>query len=183
MVSSREKIGIIIVIILIISLIAYNFTKTAGVEQNTPVNTSFFSANGVSFEYPSSWSITTEKQGDDTFIVGLKDESSLFNMPPFQLQITPNYGMSEEGLKKQLENTVPSDGWSKVSNSTIIIDGKTAYLEVFNVKSIWPPVWDDKLEIITLANNNNTYTILLEAPQDQFDKEHFNILLNSFKIE
>lgn len=92
--------------------------------------------------------------------------------------------MSEEVLKKQLENTVPSDGWSKVSNSTIIIDGKTAYLEVYNVKSIWPPVWDDKLEIITFANNNNTYTILLEAPpQDQFDKEQFNILLNSFKIE
>nr|WP_319373372.1 PsbP-related protein [uncultured Methanobacterium sp.] len=183
MVSSREKIGIIIVIILIISLIAYNFTKTGGIEQNTPVNTSFFSANGVSFEYPSSWRITTEKQDDDTFIVGLKDDSSLFKMPPFQLQITPNYGISEEGLKKQLENTVPSDGWSKVSNSTIIIDGKTAYLEVFNVKSIWPPVWDDKLEIITLANNNSTYTILLEAPQDQFNKEHFDILLNSFKIE
>lgn len=183
MVSSKEKIGIIIASILIFIVIIYNFSWTGSAETANPVSTSFFSSSGVSFEYPSTWTISTQKSGDDTIISGVKNEFSLFNMAPFTVQITPNYGMSEEGLKKQMENTVPSDGWSKVSNSTISIDGKTAYLEVFDVTSIWPPVWNDKLEIITFAKNKNTYIILLEAPKDKFDEEHFDIILNSLKIE
>ena len=183
MVSSKEKIGIIIASILIFILIIYNFSWTGSAETANPVSTSFFSSSGVSFEYPSTWTISTQKSGDDTIISGVKNEFSLFGVAPLTVQITPNYGISEEGLKKQMENTVPGDGWSKVSNSTTIIDGKTAYVEVYEVNSIWPPVWNNKLEIITLAKDNNTYTILLQASKDKFDEEHFEIILNSFKID
>jgi hypothetical protein len=61
-------------------------------------------------------------------------------MAPFTLQITPDYGISNEGLKAQIGNTLPADGWSKVSNSTTSIVGEKAFVEVYDVTSIWPPV-------------------------------------------
>lgn len=194
MVQNKEKISIIIVIFLVIILVGYNLSSnpnkdSTSTEEKTSKNitTSVYSSDGVSFQYPSSWNINKELNGNDTIISGYIENFSLFNIAPFNLQISPNYGMSDDDFKEQMQNTANGNGltdiWSKVSNSTIEIAGKSAYLEIFNVYSIWPPIWNHKVETITFTKNNYTYSIILEAPQDEFSKDGFDIILNSFKVE
>lgn len=174
---SIEKIGKIMVGFLVLILIA------PGVVSAHENNTSTYSVNGISFNYPSSWIISYDERNTSNIISASKPEFSFLSVAPFQVQITPNYGISEEGMETQINATIYPVGWTKVSNQTITIDGQDAYLQVFDVYSIWPPMWGYKVEIITFSKNNNTYELLFEAPAEEFDNENFQVIIDSFKVE
>jgi len=176
---SKGKIGKILVSFLILVLIT-QFTEVAIASDG---NTNSYSVNGISFDYPSSWTMSYEERNSSNFISASKPEFSFLSMSPFQMQITPNYGISEEGMENQMNTTIYPLGWTKVSHQNITIDGQDASLQVFDVYSIWPPMWGYKVEIITFSKNNNTYELLFEAPKKEYDNENFQVIIDSFKVE
>lgn len=175
--GSGEKIGKILVSFLILLLIA-QFTEVATASDG---NTNSYSVNGISFDYPSSWIISYEERNSSNTISASKSEFSFLSMSPFQVQIT--HGILEEGMENQMNTTIYPIGWTKVSNQNITIDGQDAILQVFDVYSIWPPMWGYKVEIITFSKNNNTYELLFEAPKEEYDNENFQVIKDSFKVE
>lgn len=177
MMLSTEKIGKILAGFLVLISIA------PGMVSGTDNSTSSYSVNGISFDYPSSWTISYEERNSSNIISASKPEFSFLSVSPFQVQITPNYGISEEGVESQINTIIYPVGWTKVSNQTITIDGQDAYLQVFDVYSIWPPMWGYKVEIITFSKNNNTYELLFETPREEFDNENFQVIIDSFKVE
>jgi hypothetical protein len=177
MMGSIKKIGKILAGVLVLILIAPRMVSAA---ENS---TSSYLVNGISFNYPSSWIISYDERNTSNIISASKPEFSFLSVAPFQVQITPNYGISKEGVETQINTIIYPVGWNKVSNQTITIDGQDAYLQVFDVYSIWPPMWDYKVEIITFSKNNNTYELLFESPRDEFDNENFQVIIDSFKVE
>jgi len=161
-----------------------NDTSYVNISANTPTKT--YSAYGVSFKYPSSWSAESENESGSNMIFAFKEIS--FNNVQFQIQILPNNGMSEEEAIRQIQdgNLIHSTiypSWEKKSSYTMTIDNKTAYEDIFLVNdSHFSKIM--RIAQITLVKNDNTYLILLQAPDEEFDKEkpYFAIILNSLKF-
>lgn len=161
-----------------------NDTSYANINANTPTKT--YSAYGISFKYPSSWSAESENESGSNMIFALKEIS--FNNVQFQIQILPNNGMSEKEAIRQIQdgNSVQSTispSWEKKSSYTMTIDNKTAYEDIFLVNnSHFSKIM--RIAQITLVKNDKTYLILLQAPDEEFDNEKpsFAIILNSLKF-
>ncbi len=170
--------GIIIVILVFIVLTSgctsiNDFIKSSG-------NGSFSEYN-VSFNYPNGWFAFADNQTGGKSISVSKDSS--FNGVQFNLQIMNNNGLSEKGIINQMENS-KTPGWRKISNSTLTIDGKKAYKDVFIYKN-GDSNQNMRFEQIYFVKNSKTYLILLQATDKDFDKErqNFDIILNSLKIQ
>ncbi len=161
-----------------------NDTSYVNISANTPTKT--YSAYGVSFKYPSSWSAESENESGSNMIFAFKEIS--FNNVQFQIQILPNNGMSEEEAIRQIQDgnlvqSAISPSWEKKSSYTMTIDNKTAYEDIFRVnESHFSKIM--RISQITLVKNDKTYLILLQAPDEEFDKEkpYFAIILNSLKL-
>lgn len=98
--------------------------------------------------------------------------------------ISVNSSPSEQEIVDIMQDsTDPS--WNEISNSTVTVDGKTAYETTYMVNSLIPPVIDQKLEQIVLVKNGKTYLLIIQAQNWDFDneKQNFNIILDSFKVQ
>jgi len=95
-----------------------------------------------------------------------------------------NSSVSDQEIADIMRNSVEF-GWNEISNSTITIDGKTAYETTFMVNSLSPPIIDKRFEQIIFVKNGYTYVMFLQAQDWDFDKEKqsFDIILNSFKVQ
>ena len=144
-------------------------------------STKTFSGYGVSFEYPSSWYVYPDNTTANNMIMVTKEVG--FNNVQFQVQIMPNNGMSERGTVNQIKESY-TPGWNKVTSNTLIIDNKTAYEDIYTVNDTHFSKLMRMSQII-LVKNNKTYLILLQAPDNEFDKEksNFNVILESFKAQ
>jgi hypothetical protein len=200
---SRDQIEIVIIGALILVFLVYNFGGFNGVPTNNNstvhvadisanalnesengntnhISTTAYSNYGVSFNYPSTWSVYADSSGDNV-IFASKDDST-----NFQVQIMPSNGISEQEAISQINNTINLFGWwNKISSTTLTVNNKTAYMDTFIVYSLIPPIIDGKFEQIYFVKNNKTYLILLQAQEGDFDKEkpNFDIILNSFKVQ
>jgi len=157
-----------------------SITSNMGNGSATDISTNTYSAHGVSFNYPNTWSMYSDNSSGDEVIVVYKDDST-----QFQVQITPNNGMSEQEVIDSMENSIYFFGWwNKISNSTLTVDNKTAYKDTFTVYSLMPFIIDGRYEQIYFLKNGKTYSMLLQAQNNDFDKEkqNFDIILNSFKV-
>ena len=97
--------------------------------------------------------------------------------------ISVNSSPSEQEIVGIMQNsTDPS--WNEISNSTVTVDGKTAYEITYMVNSLIPLVINQKLEQIIFVKNGKTYLLILPAQNWDFDKEkqNFDVILNSFKV-
>jgi hypothetical protein len=74
------------------------------------------------------------------------------------------------------------DGGVKISNDTLIIDGITAYEDIYLVNN--GQLNDVTFNQIYFVKNDTTYLITLQAPQSNYNnvKPVFNMFLNSFNI-
>jgi len=161
-----------------------NDTSYVNICANTPTKT--YSAYGISFKYPNSWSAESENESGSNMIFVLKEIS--FNNVQFQIQIVPNNGMSEEEAIRQIQDgnlfqSTISPSWEKKSSYTMTIDNKTAYEDIFLVNdSHFSKIM--RIAQITLVKNDKTYLMLLQAPDEEFDNEkpYFAIILNSLKF-
>lgn len=97
--------------------------------------------------------------------------------------ISVNSSPSEREIAEIMQNsTDPS--WNEISNSTLTIDSKIAYETTFMANSLIPLTIDKRIEQIIFVKNGNTYLLLLQAQDGDFDKEkqNFDVILNSFKV-
>ncbi|MEN6554552.1 MAG: PsbP-related protein [Methanobacterium sp.] len=167
-------IGILVFVVLTSGCTSINdFVKSSG--------SGNFSAYNVSFNYPNGWLAFADNQTGGKSISVSKDSS--FNGVQFNLQIMNNNGLSEKGVINQMESS-KTPGWRKISNTTLTIDGKKAYKDVFIYKN-GDSSQNMRFEQIYFVKNGKTYLILLQATDNDFDKErqNFDIILNSLKVQ
>lgn len=140
-----------------------------------------YSGNGVSFNYPENWSIDNDKARNKIFVY----KNVSFNQVQFMVQIIYNNGMAEQGAINNIrESSFAFPGWTRISNNTLTVDGKTAYEDVFNVNDThYSEIM--RFDQMCFVKNENTYVMILEAPDKEFDKEkpNFDIIVNSFKVK
>jgi hypothetical protein len=101
-----------------------------------------------------------------------------------QVMITPNYGMSEEGVLKQRNYTV-YPGWKKISEDTLILDNQTAYRIMLSGNDIVYFFKDMRYEEIVFVKNNSTFTILTTVPSENYndEKQSFETILDSIHVQ
>lgn len=108
----------------------------------------------------------------------INTNSSIYN------GISVNSSPSEQEIAEIMQNSV-DPSWNEISNSTVTVDSKKAYETTYMVNSLIPPVIDRKLEQIIFVKNGNTYLLLLQAQNWDFDKEkqNFDVILSGFKVQ
>jgi len=150
---------------------------------------STLSAYNVSFNYPSSWyAYIDNKAGNHTIWVSRSSNDPL--APTLQVDIisNPKYMSDQDAVNLIQGGTYPYSlypyGWTKISNTTIQIEGKTAYEEIFRVNdSHYTELM--KNQQISFVKNGNTYILDFQASYNDFDNEksYFDMMLNSFKVQ
>lgn len=158
---------------------------------NVPLFNTYF-GNGISFNYPCTWALSNDTSDTSENIFSDNDvdnsitvfENPSEDSPQFEVQIIPNNGLSDQDAINQAQNGQDIE-WVKISNSTTKIDGNTAYKSTFtdNDTNIFTQLM--KIQQIFLIKNGNTYYLTFQAPNKDFDKEkqNFDLILNSFKIQ
>lgn len=176
--------GIIIGVLIIAVISGYiynnNFMNTVSNNvHNSSTNT--YAAYGVNFKYPDNWDADTLNEFDGYLIILSNDEST-----SVQIYITPNpVTMTDQEAINQIESRPNPSTWTEIQNSTtsLIIDNTTAYKTIFHVKDSNYETMI--LEQIFFVKNGNTYTIIIQAPENEFNSEssNFDTILNSLKIQ
>ncbi|UTB31872.1 MAG: photosystem II reaction center PsbP family protein [Methanobacterium sp. ERen5] len=183
----KKYIGLIIAIsiIVIISLgyITANMFGLIGTKVDMQGNT--YSADGVSFDIPSDWQVYKVSEGSSKNIIIAKKIS---NSTQILISIAPNpKDLSNQELIDSIKNPVnEADGnWEKISNSTISINGNTAYETTFNVTNSSQFKEPIIMKEIDFIKNGYTYGLSFQAPPNDFNNEltNFNITLNSFQVK
>ena len=138
-----------------------------------------FSYSGVNFSYPSNWQVSVSNDNENQNIVVTKDYYT-----QLQIIITPNYGMSEEGILHQKNNTV-YPGWNKISEDTLTVDNQTAYRTIFNGNDIMFFFNQMRHEEILFVKNNNTITILTTVRTKDYneEKQSFESIMDSIQVQ
>ena len=108
----------------------------------------------------------------------INDDSSDFSSIPTK------DNLSEQEIIDIMRNDTDVFG-VRVSNDTINIDGKTAYEDVFLLNSVFPPAIERKYLHTVFVKNGKTYLMVFESQNWDYNKEkqNFDIILNSFKVD
>ena len=100
--------------------------------------------------------------------------------------VSPNpKNMSDQSIIDMIQNPNNQGGnYQRISNSTVTVDGNTAYENIYIVNDTSRFTGLTKEKEINFIKNGNTYGLIFDAPVQTFDQEetNFNITLNSFKL-
>ena len=161
-----------------------NGVKLYSTKFTTIQTTRTYSANGISFNYPSNWHVGTDFQDENICIYGMKgyDQDS----PQFQLEIMPNpKGMTDQDAIQSIYNVEFPSGFKILSKHTYTLNGNKVYemLYTINNKKYYPAIMKNKE--INIIKNHKTYIMDFIATLKNYDKEKidFNIIANSLKIQ
>lgn len=172
-----------ILVIAILALVIFASGCTTGGN-----NTSTYSGNGVSFNYPASWQqLQTSSQ---ITLVSVGDPKSADNstgsvntLVAVQKTALPN----GNSLKQVYDNTyaqfaAQEASFKTISDTTTTVDGTTAYVnthtvDVRGVQKKEKAVWFEK--------NGSAYVILCGSLPADFDSQqaNFDTIINSFKVQ
>jgi hypothetical protein len=180
-------VGILVMLVLILSVLipqAISNYSTPDAYHVTAYNstTNTYSGYGISFNFPSNWTLHTNNKDGATALVYTGNSNN--ETPLFQITITPNRDAeSDEHALNQL-NTAPDFPWDEVSNNTLTINNNSAYENTYtaNDTTVYSQIMT--MEQINIFKNRMTYTIVIQAPTNEYNKlqPEFNIMLNSFKL-
>lgn len=185
---SRTYWGLILIGVLVSIGIAYGvinyyvaFPVSNGTNGNISVhNSSTYTYNGygVSFNFPSDWSVNILNAGGPNIAVSPNNSDS--DIPFCQINLQ-SLGMSNQEAINVAINSQGPPGSTLISNSTLKINNNTIYKSTFSLND---PA-NNTLQINSIVKNETIYSIILQAPTTQFNqlKPDFNIILNSFKIQ
>lgn len=194
--ASNKYSGIIgIMAILVLVVLTSGCTSITGIINdvvnpgNYPIDTSYnitnnistktFSHAGISFKYPSSWYVYTDDTSEYDMIIATKGHA--FNGVQFQIQTIPNNGTPESTDIQIHETFMP--GWNRVATYNLTVANKTAYETIYSVNDSH---FSELMRIvhITFVKNDKEYSVTLQAPDKDFDKEkpNFGVILNSIKV-
>lgn len=189
---SRIHIGLIIIGILALILVVYSLTSTPNdykIKTNN-ISTNNFVGYGVNFDFPSDWNLTTEYNGgfanSQGIIITVSPNEEDNEAPLFEVLVMSDpQGMSDQdALNSLLNNSSNPSSWHQISNKTITMDNTTAYVNTFTIDDSTDFTENMTLEQINIAKNGTTYTLMIQAPVNDFNNNqaNFNIMTNSFKI-
>ena len=168
--------------ILVLSFSADNISDIANSNNIRDYNsiTNMYSGNGISFNYPSNWNVQTDNRAGNKVIMVVSDDTI------FQVSILPKPpGMSNQEAITAIQSSTYPDGFQKISNNTLAINGNTAYETIYAVNN--PSIFHEIIIIqqIVFVKNGTTYSLDFQAPNNEFNNEkpNFDMILNSFKIQ
>jgi methionine-rich copper-binding protein CopC len=146
-----------------------------------PIKT--YKANGVSFNYPSTYQVYVNNEEGNKYISGFRGYSQI--APSFQLSIFPNpAGMTDQDAIDSVYNMEFPSGFKIVSKQTYTLNGYKVYGMIYTInnKKYYPVIMQTKL--MNIIKNHKTYTMEFTAPIKTFanEKTDFNIIAQSFKI-
>jgi hypothetical protein len=176
-------IGVVIIVgILIVNILASGLIETNSITKVNMTNNTY-SGEGVSFNIPSNWHVSKLVDGSTTNVFIDKYGSTYYTRITVAVSSNPE-GMSDLAIISEIQNPSNPSSWQKISNSTMTVDGNTAYETTFIVddSTFSPEIM--KVQQIIFSKNGNTYGLEFQAPDKDFDQEksNFNITLNSFKV-
>lgn len=174
------------VVLIIVGLLGFSFINNTSTDQYVMYNNSTpmqqYIGYNVSFNYPQTWNLRVINSNDSTTgpIINVYEGAGM-NPTQLQVQLQPNYGLSEQAALN-LDANDQMEGGVKISNDTLMIDNITAYEDIYLVNN--GQLNDVTLHHIYFVKNDTTYLITLQAPQSDYNsvKPVFNIFLNSFNI-
>ena len=182
---SRKYIGLIIILMLAFLVLSFSADNISNIANSNNIKaynstTNTYSGNGISFNYPSNWNVQTNNQAGNNEIMVVSDDTV------FQVSILPKPpGMSDQEAITAIQSSTYPDGFQKISNNTLTIDGNTAYETIYAVNN--PSIFHEIIIIqqIVFVKNGTTYSLDFQAPNNEFNNEkpNFDIILNSFKIQ
>lgn len=157
------------------------FPVSNGVNGNILVHnytTDTYNGYGMSFNFPSDWSVNVVK-GDGTNII-ISPNKYDPDDPLCQVS-SQSLGMSNQETINTVLTSPGPPGSTLISNTTLKINNNTVYESTFSLND---PA-DDILHINSIVKNGTMYSVLIQAPATQFNqlKPKFDIILNSFKIQ
>ncbi len=158
--------------------ISYTYTKFTTIQ-----TTKTYSANGISFNYPSKWIIDTETQDGIEFIDGMSGYNQ--DSPQFQVEICPNpHDMTDQDAIESIYNTEFPSGFKIISKQISTLNGNKAYgmVLIINDKHYTETMENQEINIV---KNHKTYTIDYIATLKDFNNEkiNFNVITKSLKIQ
>jgi hypothetical protein len=161
------------------------FISDSGSVTKVDMQGNVYSGDGVSFNIPTSWQVVKFVDGTTTNINIVKNNS---NTTQITIAIAPNpKDLSNQNLIDSIKNPVNEDdgNWEKISNSTISINGNTAYENTYNVTNSSQFEEPIIMKEINFIKNGYTYGLSFQAPTNEFNNEqtNFNITLNSFQVK
>lgn len=201
---SRNYWGLIIIGFLVLIVVAVNFnydSNDINIQNNTSIydginngtvsvhntSTNTYSGYGVIFNFPSNWGVQAfNAEGSNTILITPNSANpSNSDEPEFEILVTPNpSGISNQEALNAIKVIPNQIGWTSVSNNTFTLDNNTAYENVITVNNsaIFREIM--MLHRINIVKSGNTYSILIQAPTNEFSNENptFQSILNSFKI-
>jgi hypothetical protein len=142
--------------------------------------TKTYSANGISFNYPSSWSLTNQTTNGNSTVVALGDSSFMNNTLKGNGVIivkTPQNSNSNKNMTNAKSQLAKLNG----TKSTQTIAGVTANVTTFNTK-----IGNETLLIksINFEKNNFNYQIQFASISTDIKSEEqmINTVINSLKV-
>ena len=183
---SRKYIGLIIILILAFLVLSFSADNISNISNSNNIKaynstTNTYSGEGISFNFPSDWTVTTTDSLDGNNVIMVVSDNATF-----QVSISPDpQGMSDQEAITGIQSSTFPSGFQKISNNTIVIDGNMAYETTFAVNNsdILPGITTD--QEIALVKNGTTYSLDFQAPTNDFNNEkpNFDIILNTFKFQ
>jgi hypothetical protein len=171
----------IFIVIALVGLVvlASGCTSTPG---NNTTSTKTYNANGISFNYPSSWFIIADNTTENGTVIALGDVS--FNQTNgtqgngvtiIKIAQTANSTSDLANLKTQLSSL-------NGTNSTVTIAGVTANETTFNLSSNNTTA---QLKFIDFQSNNFQYLIQYVTVSSDFQKQAglFDTITKSLKVQ
>lgn len=157
-------------------------TNTTSSQSTQPsIPTKLFSTGGVSFNYPESWkqysadelTFDVEGQAQSLGGVGTSDGSILA-----VVQKIPTQGYSFDTFKASMESAIQSAGTISSSQS-ITVNGQNGHEIIYTLNS------GKKERMDLYTDGTNFYSLTMSTSESNFDsqKENFDVISNSFKIQ
>ena len=160
------------------------------VNQTPDIPTKLFSAGGISFEYPSSWNITTDQINGTNIQILIQDPASVSDPNSKQIAAftilevqNPN-----ETLEQQKDDFIQSltDNGANIapSNSTnITVSGANANETLYTGND--PNYNEIQLKLVYFEQNNIYYIMAFFTKGMDLESQepYFDIILNSFEFQ
>lgn len=163
--------------------LAGNGLKMQSTKFTTIQTTRTYSANGVSFKYPTTYKLFPNSENGNKYIVGMKGYTQ--SSPAFQISIFSNpRDMTDQEAIDSVYNMEFPTGFKIISKQTYTLNGYKVYGMVYTInnKKYYPVIMQTKQ--INIVKNHKTYVLEFTASKKTFDNQKidFNIIAQSFKI-
>ncbi len=164
---------------------------TSDVNNTAKIPTKIYSASGIYLEYPASWNVTTDEVNGSTMQIVIQDPASASDPNSTQLaaftilkvQKDP-YQTLEQRKDSFIQSLTSSGANIALANSTnITINGINATDAIYTGNG--PKYEKIELKMVYFEENNIFYIMafLTKGTDLQSQKQYFDVILNSFKVQ